>query len=202
MAVEGDSDLGDKSRSKTASSAEPDGDMPHSQSQELSPLSSPEGLVGSGARDQEREWGGPSENIAAEALSRAPAAPLSGGRQEEGSNDIVTDATHPFVASDLHGDMKQQSNQKTSEEDLKQQPDRKPPDPSKESTLLAKEHEDSKILPVPEEQTGEVVRKAREQAKRLTLEVARLRSSLRACTSELNLERSNRVRLEARAIPL
>ncbi|CAB1111366.1 unnamed protein product [Ectocarpus sp. CCAP 1310/34] len=36
----------------------------------------------------------------------------------------------------------------------------------------------------------------RDQAKRLALEVARLRSSLRATTSELNTERSTRVRLE------
>ncbi|CAM9971170.1 unnamed protein product [Ectocarpus fasciculatus] len=38
--------------------------------------------------------------------------------------------------------------------------------------------------------------KTRDQAKRLALEVARLRSSLRATTSELNTERSTRVRLE------
>ncbi|CAM9360362.1 unnamed protein product, partial [Ectocarpus sp. 4 AP-2014] len=38
--------------------------------------------------------------------------------------------------------------------------------------------------------------KTRDQAKRLALEVARLRSSLRATTSELNTERSSRVRLE------
>lgn len=40
--------------------------------------------------------------------------------------------------------------------------------------------------------------KTRDQAKRLALEVARLRSSLRATTSELNTERSTRVRLEVR----
>lgn len=43
--------------------------------------------------------------------------------------------------------------------------------------------------------------KAREQAKRLALEVARLRSSLRATTSELNTERSARVRVEVRTNP-
>lgn len=43
--------------------------------------------------------------------------------------------------------------------------------------------------------------KAREQAKRLALEVARLRSTLRVTTSELNTERSTRVRLEVRTHP-
>lgn len=43
--------------------------------------------------------------------------------------------------------------------------------------------------------------KARDQAKRLALEVARLRSSLRATTSELNTERSARVRIEVRTNP-
>ncbi len=200
MTVEGNKDLGNKShQSRAASSADPDGDTPHSQGQELSPLSSPEGLVGSGAHDRERGWDGASGKIDAEASSRAPASPLSAGIQEEGSIAIVSDIAHPFVASDLHEDLKEQSNRKPSEEDLKHQPTRKPSNPSKGSTLLVKEQEDSKILPVPEEQTSEVVRKAREQAKRLTLEVARLRSSLRACTSELNLERSNRVRIEVRA---
>jgi len=192
MGTEDDSDFG-KIQRKTAESDV--GETPRIQSQQTSPLPSPEGLVESGARGKERESDGPGEKIAAEALSKAPASPLSDGIHEEGSD--TSDIAHPpYLASDPHEDMRQQLTRKPSEEDLKQRPNPDPSDPSKESTSLVREQEASKILLVPARQTSEVAHKAREQAKRLTLEVARLRSSLRACTSELNLERSNRVRLE------
>lgn len=156
---------------------------------ELSPLSSPEELGELRAGERDRGWDRPGEKIDAEEASGGDAC----GTAEETdrvTHQLATTTNTTAVPS----------------EGMKQ--------PKEEAEGTDGLFHDQTNVVVPKGRGGlsggsveattaasEQQTKARDQAKRLALEVARLRSSLRATTSELNTERSARVRVEVRTNP-
>lgn len=159
--------------------------------QEPSPLSPPEGLEELRASERDKEWCRPGEKIEAEGASRNDASPHCPGGAAPDTED--TGKATPLATAAVHREEK------------------KPPKEEAESTEgLPRDQMSAVALNGRGGPSGggveastaalELQTKARDQAKRLALEVARLRSSLRATTSELNTERSTRVRVEVRTI--
>lgn len=189
--------------------------------QELSPLSSLEGLeIVTTALEREGGGYGTSKKTNVEGISGA--LPCGGSTHGEGgSGNTSHPGTFPRRRKTASGIEDEASQLLSTDEAVaplvirkrhdpatrRQQPNRPPlPEEDKYTDAL---HGDQACMVAqkgggvigrssddtgaPEEHT-----KARDQAKRLALEVARLRSALRVTTSELNTERSTRVRIEVR----
>eukprot|EP00752_Nemacystus_decipiens_P006460 g5818.t1 len=159
--------------------------------QELSPLSSPEGLGEWEASEQDKEWcrtGAKMKKIDAAAASSGGGDDASPPCPGAAPDTEHTDKATPVATAAVHHEgLKQSKGEVESKEGL----------PHDQTSVAAPKNQGGlsgcgvEATAASEQQT-----KARDQAKRLALEVARLRSSLRATTSELNTERSARVRIE------
>eukprot|EP00903_Cladosiphon_okamuranus_P008779 g8410.t1 len=158
-----------------------DGDMCK---QELSPLSAPEGLGGSQAaceRDRKKRCG-PGDKKIDDAQGSSP------GADAFPQNTQDPDKATPLATAVVrHQDTKQAEEEAQRKEGLAH--DRMGVVALQGRGGISGGGSEGTTAPAEQQ-------KARDQAKRLTLEVARLRSTLRATTSELNSERFTRVRIE------
>lgn len=155
--------------------------------QELSPPSPPEGLGEQGACERDKEWFGPGE---VDADGPKKVSPHCSGGAAPGTQNHIDKATRIATAAVDDKGMKQSKEEAEGTEGL----------PHGQMSVVALKGRGG--LPggnVEATATSEQhTKQARDQAKRLALEVARLRSSLRTTTSELNTERSTRVRIEVK----
>lgn len=161
--------------------------------QQLSPLSAPEGLGESGRCERERELCEPGEKNDAEGTTSgddaSPHCPRgSAVAGVEGTGKATPSATAAVRRESLN-------KPRGRVEDTEGLP------PDQASVVAMKGRSGLAEGGVEVKSATEQHQRARDQAKRLALEVARLRSSLRATTSELNAERSVRVRIEVRIDP-
>lgn len=155
--------------------------------QDLSPLSTPEGLGASGACERGKKWCGPGEKIDAQRSSEVDdASPHCAGDAPPHIED--TDKATPLAKAVVRRqDMKQAKKEAQSIEGSAH---------DRTSVVVLKGRTSGLSGGGCEATAASEQQKARDQAKRLALEVGRLRSTLRATTSELNTERSTRVRIE------
>lgn len=189
--------------------------------QELSPLSLPQGLGTCSLRTQREEHGG----LDRKNMDGKESAQHGGGLVHGSGGGMSPTAytkTRRGAASSVGGDAspprstgeasplatdervnRQQHNPKQSSENASS----RPRDGGKSEVIETKltkqvemEARNSNELPEQGGEAGAPERQPNKQAKRLALEVARLRSSLRATTSELETEQKSRLRLEVREI--
>ena len=160
--------------------------------QEQSPLSTPEDVGELGVSDRDREWCRPGEKIGAEGRASGNASPHCPRGAAPDAKDTDKAAT-PLATATVH--------RENNEVPPKEEADATEGLPHDRMSAVELKGRGGLSWGGAEETAASEQRtKARDQAKRLALEVARLRSSLRATTSELNTERSTRVRVEVGTI--